>query len=366
MSKIYKINLYPVGWYFFGGETTFGENQSSNYYAKSNFLPQETAILGMLRFELLKAKKLIPIRADNKSDVEELIGSESFNYMNRTDASKHFGAIKSISSVYIQRGDNDILYKMPANCNKEVSLNQGAETKVCFTLHNDNAKLPFVDGFKGKDYYSGKWVSLLHKDEIPEIDRGKPKDAIFRTMTKIGITKLEKERIERDETKDGFFKTELCTLNPEYSFVFYAELDTNDIDGDRLVNLGAERSVFHMRVQKLNDGEQSFPNQLKNNLPMPEGQLLFISDAFVDSNVLSNCSFAWVDTVPFRNLTRKNKANHNYASLGNGEKSGRYNLIKRGSILYFEDNKLDDILQLIDNDYLQAYGYNQYVINQKK
>ena len=59
MSKVtYKITLTPVEGYFFGGETTFGEGQAKNYFAKSNLLPQETALLGMLRYQILKLKGL--------------------------------------------------------------------------------------------------------------------------------------------------------------------------------------------------------------------------------------------------------------------------------------------------------------------
>lgn len=359
MSKTHKITLSPLGWYFFGGEKTLDEGNTSNYFAKSNFLPQETALLGMLRFELLKASELLPISSANKNKVEALIGSESFNYLNKGNDCAHFGAIKSISPVFIQKG-NDVLYKMPMNYDKEDVFSEGATkgAKVCFTSYNENAKLPYIQRFKSKGYSSDRWVSLAKGEVFAEND-------IFQTTTKIGITKLEKERIEREDGKKGFFKTIMCTLKPDYSFVFYANLETDVLLGSRLVNLGAERSVFNMKVENLQKDETSFDISLKNNLQIPTGQLLFISDAFVDSSVLAYCRFSWIETIPFRNLTRKNKENGSYASLDKkGEKSGRYNLIKRGSVLYFNPEKVEEITQLISNAYLQAYGYNNYVINE--
>ena len=53
----YRIELKPVETFFFGGEITFGNFQ--NYLVKSNFFPQQTTLLGMVRKRLLDQYGLI-------------------------------------------------------------------------------------------------------------------------------------------------------------------------------------------------------------------------------------------------------------------------------------------------------------------
>ncbi|MEI6411943.1 MAG: hypothetical protein WCR52_21305, partial [Bacteroidota bacterium] len=56
-TKIWHIRLIPAGQFYFGGERnfSFGEKEdSSNYLVKSNYFPQQTGLLGMLRFVLLR------------------------------------------------------------------------------------------------------------------------------------------------------------------------------------------------------------------------------------------------------------------------------------------------------------------------
>ena len=58
----YKIELTPVDKFFFGGDMTFqvGNAKSdfnerfSSYIIKSSYYPQQTSLLGMLRFLILR------------------------------------------------------------------------------------------------------------------------------------------------------------------------------------------------------------------------------------------------------------------------------------------------------------------------
>ena len=57
MSKRYFVQLEPTGKFFFGGDMRFGingkEEEFSSYIIESSKMPQQTSILGMLRFLLL-------------------------------------------------------------------------------------------------------------------------------------------------------------------------------------------------------------------------------------------------------------------------------------------------------------------------
>ena len=57
MSKRYLVKLTPTGKFFFGGDMRFGtdgkDGDFSSYIIESSMLPQQTSLLGMMRFLLL-------------------------------------------------------------------------------------------------------------------------------------------------------------------------------------------------------------------------------------------------------------------------------------------------------------------------
>lgn len=69
-DKTYKyiVRLTPVGSYFFGGETTFGDGKNQNYLVRSCILPQVSAVLGVLRYEILRRNNLLETGAENDAE----------------------------------------------------------------------------------------------------------------------------------------------------------------------------------------------------------------------------------------------------------------------------------------------------------
>lgn len=352
-SKMYKIILTPIDGYFFGGEITFGEGGSVNYYAKSNLFPQETSLLGMLRFEILKKNNKLSASTEEKGEVIKLIGKNSFN-INDRDNKFAFGAIQKISPVFLGWQD-EILYKAPFNYGYSVSFDEESqvylgEGRSKFSLEQKSC-LPYTDTLDAKKYSNDKWLSI----STGELTKHTETD-IFLKRVKIGITK---QRDGRVNNQDCFFKMEYRSLNHGYHFVFFAELDSElvQLNSSGFVHLGADLSVFKMDVEECDSSVDKFLDQIKGT----EDRILFVSDAFVSENILGQCKFSWVDTVPFRNLTRNWCAGKNYAALNKEEeRSHLYNLIKRGSVLYFDSKDRANIVKLIDNEYLNKCGYNIY------
>ena len=370
----YKIRLTPLDWYFFGGEATFGEGEGRRYFAKSNLLPQETAIIGMLRFELLKANGLIPITSENKDGAIKKIGINGFNH---TDSNLSIGAIKSISPLFIEYQKCELLYKTPNNYDKELEFKKEGSVSLenyDYTLDGSEDKkfkpIPFIKDFSAKNYKPETWLSLKNRTEVTEYNEESQTSGIFKKKIKIGITKQQEDRF--DNNQDGYFKTEFCSLNSDYSFVVFADIEDDKIESDRLVYLGAERSMFKMEAEKIEKHEdvdyEKVEEEIKGNHRKNDSdtiELFFISDAFVSSDILHLCKFAWFDTNPFRNIVRSVSENKNYSSLSRNEKSSRLNLIKRGSVLFFEASNEETVLKQIDNQYLQNWGYNKYIkVNQ--
>ena len=117
MSK-YLIKLKPIGKYFFGGDMTFevGDKSNKDYNSKyssyiivSNKFPQQTSLLGMLRYLLLTKSpevfSLVKNQITNKSDAANVIGQASFSVMpdHKLDEKQdsRFGKIVSIGPCFL-------------------------------------------------------------------------------------------------------------------------------------------------------------------------------------------------------------------------------------------------------------------------
>lgn len=343
----YKITLTPLDWFFFGGETTYEGGTEANYYAESRLFPQQTAIIGMLRYEILKKNGLLNADSSHQQRVKDLIGAKGFDMI---DHLSPVGQILNISPILLQR-ENYLYYKAPL-CTDNITFIKNENVY----LNGRKNQLPiYVDNKKSCYNNPNEWLSLNPESPVKSIDVEKD---VFSFKTKIGITKSRNGNEKND--KDGYYKGKYCMLKSGYSFVFFAQLGT-ELDSVSLVYLGAERSLFRMEVEKVGSSESAtrFWEQIFNSIPSKQGQFLFISDAFVPNKVLELCKFMYSDTIPFRYISRVWQPKRNYASLNKEkEKSGKYNLIRRGSVLFYENEQQTDITTILNNDYLQNFGYN--------
>ena len=85
----YTVILEPLAPFFFGGERTFGkrgDERNGSYLARSEYFPQQSALLGMLRRELMIQHGLLTrkIRGEwgsepHKAAAKKLVGGEKFD-----------------------------------------------------------------------------------------------------------------------------------------------------------------------------------------------------------------------------------------------------------------------------------------------
>ncbi len=344
MSNIYKMTLSPIEWYFFGGEQTYGGASEVNYYAKSNLFPQESAIVGMLRYEILKKQNLLD--SDDKEAVVRSVGPWGFN---PTSIDKQeMGLLKGISPVMIQDKDGDICTRAPLDNGVEVSFVQNENVYI----NGSKSALPVLNEPMKRSAH--EWISCTDG----AIKKGLSDNDIFDSTTKIGIIKST-DHI-KGENDESYHKGDLYTLREGFSFVFFAQMDIELEDG--LVQLGAERSMFKMTVELVDEDKLKTLHELWNGMKFSsQSKIVLFSEAFVSEEVYRHCSFAITETIPFRCIVRPWRANHNYASLDMvKERSARFNLLKRGSVLYYEtESQKTEIERLINIPYLMQYGYNQ-------
>ncbi|MDR1553105.1 MAG: hypothetical protein LBS69_06555, partial [Prevotellaceae bacterium] len=114
MKKL--ITLTPVGSYYFGGEHSFtvgkkedDNNDLASYIVESNLFPQQTSLLGMLRFWILRndelAFNLATNRIANEQRANELIGKSSFC----ANEERNFGKIKGLGVCFLQKNGKAVL-----------------------------------------------------------------------------------------------------------------------------------------------------------------------------------------------------------------------------------------------------------------
>lgn len=366
--KIYKVTLEPLDWFFFGGESTFDNSVKTSYIARSNLFPQQTALLGMLRYQLLKQENLLTTN-DSKPDqekVNELIGRESF--MMEVEG-QSFGKIKELSPVFIERQDKTSqtktsLFPVPLTYGYQLDFNNhvsvylsGQEKNLLINVNNGLLDYKTYDNYL--KYQDKKGIVLYSSD-------------IFINKMIIGITKNTDYATEdgKNEDDDRFFKREMVRFNNGendfFRFAFYVCLVDKKLKED-FVYLGAERSCFKMNVEQVDSTDEGLIQLYLNNLPernADKESIVLLSPTYVaDMEKLNElCRFHWSYQMPFRNITRamKEKGKLNSGVISYYRNNICYNMLCAGSVLFFEEKNRNMIERLLSNRYLQKIGYNYY------
>jgi len=322
----YLIKLTPLAPFFFGSEKTFGDKKNQNYFAKSNPFPQQTTVLGMLRKEILiqsdHFKENGTYTDSEKNEMKAFIG-ESF----KLNGQNNFGKIKKLSPVFIEC-DNKFYVKMPLDIDMAYTTQKG-----CSFLEKQKEHIPFVKNYNPKIGLPNDFVS-------PHCDR-KKFEVIFEEFVKVGNAKAKSE-----DDEDKFFKQLFYTLSEDCSFAFFAELDFEL--NPAVVFMGADNSSFRMKVEQT---KQSFEELFMTN--SQKNKITLLSDSLVDESIYEHCTFAITKIIDFRTLTM------HYGQYAR-KSPEKYEMLERGSVLYYSDGHKSEIQRLLDNGSLQQIGYNNY------
>ncbi len=347
----YKVSLTPVGSYFFGGETTFGNGTNQNYLVRSRLMPQVSAVLGVLRYEILRRKGLLETGgADDggkKKQWSSLIGG-SFDIEN---PSPSYGIISGLSPVFVERKTDGVLFTpCPLDNGYEVRFDEGRisysgsgrhpQPVIVKSAPAENGKSPEPFSFKGFDNYQ-KWIgtngSILKESDI------------FHADDSVGITKNDGAR------KKAYFEQTQIRLDNDFRFSFI--LTTSEAfpsDGRSvLVYMGGNRSVFRLEMEAVSDAPDSGPVELFRRKLHREGRLLVLGEAFVPASVRDKLGFIWGESVVNRYVANTHR--------WNGTRSGQlYHLLSRGSVIYNSDAPFPE--ELTDKeDSLRKVGLNIFI-----
>jgi CRISPR-associated protein Cmr3 len=384
MSKIVLIELTPLDTFFFGGETTFGQDEGANYFAKSNKFPQQTTLLGALRHELLRQNDALPLPNDK---AEKLIGSQSFD--GTTDAA--FGVIEKVSPVFMRQGDKNYFVRS----REFVSVKKGGTddfdtVSLELTLLENNAKrlwqpqsekldtvaaIPLLKKSTGESYNPKEYFT---EELIAENEAAVNISDVFKKSEKVGITKYKDRLPKMIDNSLGFYKQAFYRLTSGWSFAYYVEFNSEDFKlEDSVITMGGESRPFAMKVIEKKDFD--WDNSInKGNLYQDEEapqyptahKVILLSDAYVSTDIYKSCVFAITDIVNFRNIQSKvatttqwSDLSYEIGTIKPQKTTEKIQMLKRGSVLFTNDK--DGLEDALNTPQYKRIGYNIYKIYSK-
>jgi CRISPR-associated protein Cmr3 len=344
MSEI-TLKITPIDTYFFGAENINPLNEEANYFLKSNRLPQQSTLLGALRYAiLLNADETIfhNNAIMNKEEAAKLIGEQSFK-LNATEFK--FGKIEKISPVFLIK-NNQKYIPCPI-----ISKDDIAELK------NNNAFIKNYDAKKVYDtYYTNGTEYELEENIFKEIFQ-------VQNFKEKQNRKQNNMEVKAKDKEDAFFKTQFYALAKEWAFGITVKIENETLLPESFqMKMGGENKLFDF--EKTNIISQ--PKPLEKFASHNFHSLIFISDAYTNQYE-PLFDFGILETIPFRYLSSTVKKTEKYCNRSKTDEkellqSGLVELIKKGSIFYFSNKeKLTAFEKLFENDYLKNAGFNHYI-----
>lgn len=366
--KVFKVTLEPKDWFFFGGSSTFDNGTKTSYIAHSLLFPQQTALLGMIRYQLLKQNNLLFDHGGKPNDdqVINLIGEKSFSM--RDDNQKTYGDILGLSPVFLEEykdnGDKRVIRELfPLALTNSYNLAFDNNVRVFMTDREKNKLIDDNESFVAKQYNNFEKYGDKDCQTLSIYD-------IFETRMQVGITKNTDFKPEEGEKEGNFFKHEMVRFRKDkdkstsFHYAFYVMLDNQTLTKD-FVFLGAERSCFDMVVCEVKNDVDLKQIYLESHPSMHEqGRIELLSPTYVEDidELEKLCNFHWSYTSAFRNITfnkeGKGKLNSGNVSYNRGEVS--FNMLCAGSVLFFDEPNRNEVERLLSNEHLQSIGYNFY------
>lgn len=373
MSKLYFVKLKPMGKFFFGGDMRFEvngkEEEFSSYIIESSMMPQQTSLLGMMRFLLLSNDENLfdvkenVIKSGKMKAVSEKIGERSFS-VNPDGAMNSFGDILSLGPCCLY-GNNECYYRASA----DDAFSSFGWTGVKAMINGKEVEIPELKIMKEnkEELYTGK-VELspcfksfttgeVEKEE--EWDENGEAIGLFIKDSRIGI---DKDYDGKKKTK-AFYKQISYRLKDGFCFAF--EVEVND---------GIKLEEFNGQIVKLGADASSFVFEAEETQPSVKGNkeglsVVLLSDAYISKEDMetANIRFSINQIRPFRFLKTVNQEDASYYRI-NGKKTAtcteRYELYQAGSVFYFKDDadRNTFVKVLESREDFNQIGYNKFYI----
>lgn len=316
-KHIYLITLTPAGSFCFGTDTTSAQGNGCEGLSGSLVMPQQTALLKMLRFYLLsndcECYDSDEMRITDPENAALLVGIHSFD-MNSDD---NYGIIECLSPCFIQvSADNGGWQTLvPAGFDRGIGTTPG-NTPV-EQGNNGGMERGFTTE-DGKEFFS---YCDIFETEDTSVNKESCSRPCFRFRT-------------REREKDGKKAEALRSLRFRFAFTATMKNDwIEDIDSSSdMVTLDTSGSAFFLDIESC-----------KTTLPQPkpedgeELKVTLLSDSFIPEEALQLAKHSISETVLYRYTgTTVEKTSSESKSVRINRAESEVRLYARGSVFFFE------------------------------
>lgn len=369
----YLVKLTPIDKFFFGQKNTF-EEDNVNYFVRSSHFPQQTALLGLLRYQLLRhADKDVfdNNKITNSEAAKKLIGEKSFSPAE--PSVNGFGLIESLSPVFLMDKETEAVF-LPAGLRYQENK-EGRFEPLHLKLED---KLALLDGYEAKKGLCSRWISSqVENDTFAE-------DDFFKEDMRVGIRK----NYDGGTDDKAFFCETYYHFNNYvgenvskkvhdycFAFRFQAKEEVRFV-GKLIVHLGGERQPFLMEVTPEKNTDllplENFSFAKDRSLYM----VLLLSDACISSETADKAVFAITEVKDFACLLTNTDKDRRFYNRSNERVGGHENvktkdvhltyeweLYTAGSLFYFRDrSEADEFCQIVTSSHFHTIGYNYTTI----
>lgn len=346
----YLVRMTPLEPYSFGTERNFaypGEEQmKATYFVDSACVPEQTTVLGMLRYEVLKQSGDFTLKPrggytpEEKEQMGKLVGCSNLDF---ESLSNSFGVILGISPVFLMEGE-EIMIRTPFN-----HLNVKDCPSDSYRPMVMNAKAVtsagIVTDFPGRIKPEGGDGEIWQYDAKMGYESGYMRIS-DKTIIREGIFKKTVRTRnwisgKQDEDND-LFKTEVVELKPGYSFGVYVDTEGFEFRESSLVHMGRNGSLFMAEFIGKSEG-RTFDEKVGAAFCSVEDDWYYaLSDLCLKDTEYEN--FCIVEEKQLRGLDNDGK-----------RRAERKNVVSGGSVFYKCSPHLDG------NESLLRAGYNHLI-----
>ena len=382
-EKYIRIVLTPLAPYFLGGERglKYDDNDTQmskgeKYYIKSNLMPNQSSLFGVLRFLGIENPDSSFARDPNR------IGTDSYRLDNASN--QDFGMIKKISPLYLMRKEDE--NEPPAENDKENKKNKNEGDNLYFPAPMLIAAMDSGNSKKNNQYEcletdcGSRWLPLFYSEKDAELFRfihlsdGKLLDKEinpFRYQTRVVINRKRdyNNGISTYPEKDKDFLKKDYVILDGFRFVFYAKVGEGlfDFSQEKIINksvfIGQGKCPFAAEISDAEDfGEKmisldapAFSQKVGKQLGKPVTvsrqkkdccYAFLVSDMFYEGSMdelKKHCVYAMTAQKQYRVFTTNYKAREAVSgNKGNGrfvKQNEVLHLLQAGSTFVFESRE---------------------------
>lgn len=340
----YLLTFKPLKHFFFGNNKTF----SDDYLAISEYFPQNTQLLGALRLFIAEQYGLMKVYKSGKwcSQPEELkrvTGSaRSRDFISNDD----LGKINKLSQMFLVNKELDNAY-FPTPFDIEISDDSIKYYTLesidgDYYLNNYNVKKSSSQHLADKNF----WEKYTHTDRLSHRDI-REFSAVFQKHSQVGIELENKQTVDKQ-----FYSKVDYQLDSQFLFACVIDLEEKIID-DGIIQIGAESSIFNLKIQKLEDTNIKYHPIVSRLFTKPDigDKLICISDTILNSTDDFQANFTIVPYYKNFAMLDKTKSKFN-------KKTEQKRIIPTGTISYLKENTLPKEQNI---GAFSKMGYNQFI-----